>query len=241
MSNYVEKNIQCILTSPPYNLTPRKGGISDSGRYDVYTDWMTEEQYIKWTLNVFKNFNNVLKDDGVVLYNFSYGIENPALPYTLVVALQKYSNFTLIDTIIWEKYSGMPFPANKYRLSRKWEYVYVFVKKGMENNYTNNRNVKTKGKNNQNYYEVVYNYIKAKNNDGQTQKINQATFSTDLCTQLLNIYTREGDIVYDPFIGTGTTAMACLQNKRRCIGTEISLAQVEYANQRLKNELPLDI
>ena len=104
----------------------------------------------------------------------------------------------------------------------------------MENNYTNNRKIKTKGKNGQNYYEVVYNYIKARNNDGSTKHINQATFSTDLCAQLLNIYTSVNDLIYDPFIGTGTTAIACFQTQRHCIGTEISTKQVQYALDRLE-------
>ena len=41
-----EKSIDVVLTSPPYNMTKRKGGYADTGRYDVYQDWKTEEEYI---------------------------------------------------------------------------------------------------------------------------------------------------------------------------------------------------
>ena len=40
-----KKSIDIVLTSPPYNMTKRKGGVSDSGRYDVYNDWKSEEEY----------------------------------------------------------------------------------------------------------------------------------------------------------------------------------------------------
>ena len=136
-------SIDIILTSPPYNMTKRKGGVSDSGRYDVYTDWKSEDEYIDWTIDLFDKFNNVLKDDGVVLYNFSYSIENPSLPYKLVAAIEEETNFKLVDTIIWKKKCGIPFPANKYRLSRIFEYVFVFTKQGHMNNYTNNRRIKS--------------------------------------------------------------------------------------------------
>ena len=54
--------IDIVLTSPPYNMTKRKGGVSDGGRYDVYNDWKSEEEYCSWTYELFKNFENVMKD-----------------------------------------------------------------------------------------------------------------------------------------------------------------------------------
>ena len=51
-----------ILTSPPYNMTKRKGGDGDSGRYDVYkNDFLSEEDYIKFTINLFNDFNDIVK------------------------------------------------------------------------------------------------------------------------------------------------------------------------------------
>ena len=84
MSNMEDNLVDIVMTSPPYNMTARKGGYSDSGRYDVYEDWMTESEYIDFTIRLFNNFNRVVKENGVVLYNFSYSIENPSLPYKLV-------------------------------------------------------------------------------------------------------------------------------------------------------------
>ena len=102
--------------------------------------------------------------------------------------------------------------------------------------FTANKKIKSISKKGQKYYENVFNFIEAKNNDGSC-KLNKATFSTDLITQLLDIYVAENSIVYDPFSGTGTTANACILHNINYIGSEISQAQVEYANQRLKQTM----
>lgn len=227
--------VDCVLTSPPYNMTKRKGGLSDSGRYDVYKDWKEESDYISWTIDLFNNFDAILKENRIIAYNFSYSIENPSLPYKLVASIESATNFMLIDTIIWEKNNGLPFPANKRRLSRKWEYVFIFARKKEINTYENNRYVVSTSKSTgQSYYNVAYNMIKAKNNDGKTS-FNQATYSTEFCEKILDIYCKNGWLVYDPFIGTGTTAVACEKNMINYIGSEISEKQVEYSYKRIQN------
>jgi DNA modification methylase len=50
----------------------------------------------------------------------------------------------------------------------------------------------------------------------------------------LNVYTKEDDIIYDPFMGTGTTGVACKLIGRNFIGSEISSTQVEYSKDRIK-------
>ena len=225
--------VDAILTSPPYNMTSRKGGYSDTGRYDVYKDWKTEDEYVDWMVNIFNQFDKILNDNRSVLFNFSYSIENPSLPYKLVVELEKRTQFRVIDTIIWKKKSGLPFPANSHRLSRNYEFVFVFTRKDEMNAYENNRKVSSVSqKTGQKYYEVTYNFITAANNDGKC-KLNQATFSSDLCKQLMDIYVKDGWTVYDPFMGSGTTAYACKQRGLNYVGSEISLNQCEYAKERI--------
>lgn len=241
MSSKLKPNsIDIVITSPPYNMTRRKGGVSDTGRYDVYTDWKSEEEYCKWTHDLFNKMKDVLKEKGIILYNFSYSIENPSLPYKLVTGIEANTDFRLVDTIVWKKKCGLPFPANKFRLSRIFEYVFVFADKNHMNDYTNNRRIKSVSeRTGQSYYEVQYNFVEAANNDGKCS-LNQATFSSDLVTKLLEIYCNgeEKRIVYDPFIGTGTTAVACIKydsgnNKVEFIGSEISKDQCDYANERI--------
>ena len=236
MKKMAENNIKVdvILTSPPYNMSKkRKGGFADSGRYDLYKDNLEEEDYLKWTVDLFNKFDLILNKQRSIIYNFSYSIENPSLPYKLVTEIVKNTNFDIVDTIIWKKKCGLPFPANGKRLSRNWEYVFVFVRKDEVNTYENNRRVKSVSeKTNQKYYEAIYNFVDAKNNDGKCP-YNQATYSTELCDKLLDIYTQDNWIVYDPFMGSGTTAVSCKKRKLNYIGSEISSQQVEYANQRI--------
>ena len=80
-------------------------------------------------------------------------------------------------------------------------------------------------KNNQTYYKNKYNFIEAPNNDGPCE-YNKATYSSELVKQLLDLYAYKDDvIVYDPFMGTGTTANACKTSNLKLdfIGSEISL------------------
>lgn len=227
------QKIDIVLTSPPYNMTKRKGGYADTGRYDVYEDWKTEDDYLRWTSDLFNMFGSVLNRNRPVLYNFSYSIENPSLPYKLVSRIESTTPFRLVDTIIWKKKCGLPFPANSKRLSRNWEFVFVFARHDEMDTYENNRRVKSVSeKTGQKYYEAIYNFVDAKNNDGKCP-YNQATYSTELCEKLLDVYCKDGWTVYDPFMGSGTTAVACIRRGLPCIGSEISQKQVEFTNGRI--------
>lgn len=229
--------VDVILTSPPYNMTKRKGGYADTGRYDVYEDWKSEDEYIDWTVSLFNSFENILGKQRSIIYNFSYSIENPSLPYKLITAIVNSTPFDIVDTIVWKKKCGLPFPANGKRLSRNWEFVFVFTRKEEVNTYENNRRVKSVSeKTGQKYYEAIYNFIDAANNDGKCP-LNQATYSTELCDKLLDIYAKDGWTVYDPFMGSGTTAVSCKKRGLKYIGSEISEAQVNYANERLENNV----
>ena len=236
MKRMENESVNLILTSPPYNMTKRKGGYADTGRYDVYNDWKTEEEYIDFTENLFNEFSRIVTMDGVVLYNFGYSIENPALPYKLVANIVENTDWRLVDTICWKKKSGLPFPANKCRLSRTWEFIFVFAKQiSMDDFYIDKGVASVSEKTGQKYYNVFYNFIEARNNDEKTSKLNQATFSSELVTKLLDLYAGKDFVVYDPFMGTGTTAVGCLKSEKHInyIGSEISEEQVKYSQERI--------
>lgn len=234
MSKMSPKSVDIVLTSPPYNMTYRKGGYADKmKRYDEYVDWKTEEEYIDWTVNLFNGFDVVLKENGVVLYNFSYSIENPSLPYILISQIIARTNFIVVDTIIWKKSNSIPHPASYNRLNRIVEFVFVICRKSESKTFTCKKKVVKTSPKGQNYYEVIDNFVVAKNNDGSTT-LNKATYSTELCEKLLTIYGDEGFVVYDPLIGTGTTAVAAKSLNMNYIGSEISKNQVEYCEKRLK-------
>lgn len=226
-------SVDCVMTSPPYNMTKRKGGNADTGKYDVYVDWKDEEEYLSWSADIFNAIDNVLVQNGVVAYNFSYSIENPSLPYKLVAYIENNTDFVLVDTIVWKKKSGLPFPANEKRLSRLWEYVFVFARASEIDTFNIYKGISSVGSNGQKYYNVVYNYIEAKNNNGKTP-FNQATFSTELVDFVLSLYAKAGDTILDPFNGTGTTGVSCVGNKMDYVGIELSEKQCEYSRERIE-------
>lgn len=231
-SNFVD----LIITSPPYNYTPRKGGPADKGKYDVYRDWKTEEDYINWTIDLFNGYDKVVKENRVVLYNFSYSIENPSLPYKIAAKIVENTNWELVDTILWKKNNAMPHPASYNRLNRIYEFVWVFARKKEVKTFKMFKNVTSISEKGQKYYEIIDNYIEAKNNDGPND-LNKATFSTELVSKLIYIYGTEGDLVYDSFMGVGTTALGAIERKCNFIGSEISDKQCDLANMKIKNKL----
>ena len=239
MKNMKNSSIDLILTSPPYNMTSRRGGYGDRGRYDVYEDWKSEREYLDFTIKLFNEYDRILKENRIVIYNFSYSIENPSMPYKLVYEIENKTDWKLVDTIVWKKSCGLPFPANERRLSRNLEFVWIFARKNEIDTFEINKGVKSiSEKTSQKYYNVFYNFIEAKNNDCKTPKLNEATYSTELCLKLLNIYAKDDYVIYDSFMGTGTTLNACKESKLKldCIGSELSSKQCEYARNRIQEK-----
>ena len=67
--------------------------------------------------------------------------------------------------------------------------------------------------------------------------MNKSTYSSDLCVKLLDMYGQAAFKVYDPFMGSGTTAIACEKwgsNEMVCIGSELSEQQVQFSKDRLE-------
>ena len=222
--------IDLIITSPPYNII--RPNSTDRG-YDLYKDGMSNEDYIAWILKIFKGFDDVLKKNGVVLYNMSYGTENTTLMSLVVADIIRESNFTLADIIVWKKKSATPNNVSHNKMTRIVEYIYVFCRKEEVNTFNCNKKILSQRPSGQSCYENVFNFINAKNNDGSTD-INKATFSTELVRKLTKIYANPNSLIYDPFMGTGSTAAACLIDGHNYIGSEISKAQCEYAEKRIK-------
>lgn len=222
--------VDAIITSPPYNII--RPNSTDRG-YDIYKDDKTNDEYIDWTLDIFNGYNSILNTNGIVLYNMSYGTENTILMSLVIADLIRKSDFTLADIIVWKKQMATPNNVSHNKMTRIVEYIYVFCRKDEFYTFNCNKQKLKERETGQAIYENVYNFIKAKNNDASTD-LNKATFSTELVRKLLLLYTKENDLIYDSFMGTGTTAEACIIENRRYLGSELSKAQCEYAKQRLK-------
>ena len=228
--------VDIVLTSPPYNNS--RSNIEDKStpnyddRYDIYTDSKTDSEYCEWTTELFNKFDKVLTDNGVVLYNVSYGNEAPNVLWLMIAEVIHKTPFMVADVITWKKSSALPQNISPNKLTRICEFIFVFCRKTEYLTFTSNKPITSVRETGQKMYGVVYNYISAPNNDGPCS-LNKATYSTELCTKLLNIYAKSDSIVYDPFMGTGTTAVACKQLGHTYVGSELSPNQCEYAHNRL--------
>jgi DNA modification methylase len=229
-----------ILTSPPYNTgrpsNSERSRNNNEGRYDIHIDDMTNDEYRNWCVNLFNSFDNILADNGVILWNVSYGADATVntsgigLMWNVISDIIDKTDFVVADRIVWKKKSALPNNVSPNKLTRITEDIYVFCRKNEYKTFQCNKTVSSIGKNGQTFYNNVFNFIEAKNNDG-TCKLNKATFSSDLCKQLLTLYGHEHDIVYDPFMGTGTTAIACEELNMDCYGSELSTEQVKYSKK----------
>lgn len=236
--------VNVILTSPPYNTgrpnTSEKARQHHEARYDIHMDTMSQDEYIDWTIRLFNEFDKILAKDGVILWNISYGSdgtvnkEGIGLVWLVIADIIRKTNFVTADRIIWKKRSALPNNVSKNKLTRIVEDVFVFCRKDEYKTFQCNKEVSQVSKTGQTFYKNVYNFIEAPNNDG-ANKLNKATYSSELCEKLLTIYANDVNIVYDPFMGTGTTAVACKRLGINCFGSEISKDQVDYAYERLKN------
>jgi DNA modification methylase len=112
--------------------------------------------------------------------------------------------------------------------------IYIFVKKEELHTFKTNKEVSSVNKKTgQKFYKNYTNYIEARNNDGYKCKL-KASYSQNLCDQLIDIYFRKGSLIYDPFSGIGTTQLSCLRNKCLYLGSELDKEHFDIAKERIK-------
>jgi DNA modification methylase len=140
------KFIDLVLTSPPYNTNKKFGklktvlDIKDKEafpylRYDTVLDVMTNDEYMDWTVGVFNAFSKIVKPNGVVLYNMSYGNENTETMLNTVCKVIASTEWSLADIIVWKKSNALPNNVSPNRLTRIVEYVFVFCRGGNKRHF----------------------------------------------------------------------------------------------------------
>lgn len=240
LDNMPGATIDLVMTSPPYNTSRASGDLSKHQiRYEDYLDVMTDEEYEEWICKIFKQFETKLKPNGVVCWNCSYSSEKSWALWNVIAAIQKNTDFVVADCIIWKKRAALPNNTSPNKLTRICEFVYVFCRREEYLSFFMNKGIsQTRSDNGQTIYNNVMNLIDAPNND-ENCPIHKATYSTMLCRKLIDLYCPRGEnaVVYDPFMGTGTTAIAAIREKRSYIGSEISPKYCEWANKRIRVEI----
>lgn len=227
------KSIQMVITSPPYNASIRKDNHKYPGQAESYGDDLTDEQYIAWSLNIFKEFERILKDTGVICYNMSYTTFSPSLPYLVIAEILKHTDFMIADTCVWKKKCAMPLSGHPNRLTRICEFVYIFCKKDYIDKFDANKIVTSLSNTGQKYFKTYWNHLETKNND-EVVDIHKATYSSDFCKYFIDLYSFPDSLVLDPFMGTGTSAIACIDLGRNWIGFDMFKDYIDHADNRIK-------
>ncbi len=232
MKKIDDKSVQLVMTSPPYLASIRDDNHKYPGAKDIIKDNQTVEEYIEWSVDIFKEYERVLADDGVVAYNMSYTTFNPMLPYMVIEEVRKQTGFEIADTCVWKKKNCVPLSGHPNRMTRICEFVYIFVKEDRLNDFKANKEVTSISRTGQRYFKIYNNFIETKNNDGKVDG-HDATFSSDFARYFIDLYSAEGDLVLDNFMGTGTTAIAAIGLDRDFLGIDLIDDYIKVANERI--------
>jgi len=206
----IDNSIDCIITSPPYYNSNHK---YQRGSGFHYTTDVGEPLYV--ITDFFEAIKPKLKNDGIVCLNlgYSYGETGVMRPFDIVNRLREKLGYFINDIIIWHK--NNPIPLNK-RLTNAIEYIFVLSKHPIGKYYT------------EKYTHNVWKFPVDKGG-----RKHSAVFPITLPKLCLEHFTKENDLVLDPFMGSGTTAVACKEMNRNYIGFEINKDYIEVANERI--------
>tara|TARA_R110000803_G_scaffold208790_1_gene277741 strand:+ start:92 stop:820 length:729 start_codon:yes stop_codon:yes gene_type:complete len=218
MSKMEDNFVDMIITSPPYNIGKSRGNTNNPDvNYDTYTDDLDIEDYFEQTkiwidecLRVSKNY---------VFWNVG---EYAGCKGIAGYIMSKYKD-NLKDTFIWIK--NNPNPTGRGVVCNGYEYIFCLCsipdavgRKYEYNNFGDN---------------MIKNYIIKPVNNGKDNSGHGYAFGDWLPKYFINYFSKKGDLIYDPFMGSGTTAKAAHLLDRNWIGSEISEKYVDIANKRL--------
>ena len=218
-----DKFIDMVITSPPYN----QGLTTQDKTKNLYTDSLPEDEYIAFIKNIFLEIYRVLKDKGSFFYNFksnvSENILSPAFKHLMTV---NYERFKIAGEIIWN-YAGN-FDSTRTRFPVDYEMIYHLVK-GKDFNFYDQKEKLTS------VWDMRH-VMFGTEEKAQTGD-HPCPFPLHLVKKCMIWTTQKKDIVLDPFLGSGTTAVACKELERDYIGIEINPEYCKIAEKRLANTM----
>lgn len=222
-----DSSIDAVITSPPYNMNLRiRNGVycsrqivkELSTKYDGFSDNIPIDEYYNFHKKVIKE---LLRVADIIFYNIQ------------IVTGSKRAFFKLMgdfsdkikDVIVWDKGNAQPAMASRV-LNRQSELILVLENKGAISRQFEKCNFErgTLG-------DIWL--IKRESKRG-SNSYHGATFPEALVYKIITNFTNRGDLIYDPFMGTGTTACVAKQLGRHYIGSEIVEDYVEISKQRLQ-------
>lgn len=240
MKGLPDECIDLVVTSPPYDNLRTYNGYS----FDFE--------------GVAKELFRIVKQGGVIVWIVSDAtIDGSETGTSFRQALYfKEIGFNIHDTMIWQKDTFSAVGALQCRYAPVFEYMFVFTKgklktfhpiKDVQNKYggarlhgtVRNKDGSTKkvvgiGKKKINEYGQRYNVWQMPGVKRNTLG-HPAPFPVQLAKDHIVSWSNEGDVVLDPFMGSGTTAIACRETDRHYIGFEISEEYCRISQDRIDN------
>ena len=219
---YIEKeSIKVVVTSPPYNLKNSTGNGMKDGRggkwanaalidgYDLHQDMMPHDQYVNWQRDCIKAMMRVLREDGAIFYNHKWRVQNGLLQDRQDIV----QGFPVRQIIIWQRSGGINFNPGYFLPT--YEVIYLIAKP------------KFKLAPKMNSYGDVWRISQEMNNP------HPAPFPIELAVRCVE---SSGDgLVLDPFMGSGTTAIAAESLNRQWIGIDNSSQYCDLAKDRISD------
>ncbi|EAW36848.1 site-specific DNA-methyltransferase [Lyngbya sp. PCC 8106] len=239
MNQLPEGYFSLTVTSPPYNIGKE------------YESVLSVEDYIAWMVEWIAQVYRCTSRDGAFWLNLGYlSLPHQAKAIPIPYLIWDKVPFYLIQEIVWNYSAGV---AGKLFFSPRNEKFLWYVKDA--NHYIFNLddvrdpNVKyphqkkngklkcnTKGKNPTDVWQIPK-VTSGKNRSSKERTSHPAQFPIQLVSRIILASSNLGDIVFDPFLGSGSTAEAAIRNGRKIIGFEINDLYIDMAIKRIKTFL----
>jgi len=229
LKKFNNDSVDYSFTSPPYNLENSIRPKSENNKsrtkkvYKGYADDLRKEEYDKFLRCIINELIRVTKNQ--VFFNIQYLSKTKSTIFKILGDYEKY----IKDVLIWHKKVANP-AIGKNVLTHNYEFIMVFDK------INNNRGYKIefdrKGTATTCFTEHTNSFV---NKERFACEGNFAVMSIQVARRIIKIFTKEGDLILDPFMGSGTTAIACKESNRNFIGIEKDSKTFSIAKKRIKD------
>jgi modification methylase len=230
MSELPDNSIHLMVTSPPYNV----------GK--AYDDNLSLKEYRELLKRVFKETYRVLVPGGRACVNIANLGRKPYIPlHSYIIEDMSSIGFLMRGEILWDKGSsassstawGTYLQANNPVLRDVHEYILVFCKDTFTR-YNPYRRESTIRK--EEFLEFTKSVWKF-SAERATKVGHPAPFPVELPYRLIQMYTFKGEVVLDPFAGSGSTCIAALKTNRKYVAYDIDKKYCRLAEERIKKVL----
>lgn len=227
MVDLPNNSIHLMITSPPYNVSK------------VYDEDLSLIDYLTLLRNSFQETYRVLVNGGRACINVANLGRKPYIPLSDYISKMMIDiGFNMRGEIIWNKAAsaspstawGSWLSASNPVLRDIHEYILIFSKGDYSRAGSKKQKENTISKENfMDWTKSVWTM-----NAESAKKIGHpAPFPVELPHRLIELYSFTDDIILDPFMGSGTTAIAAIKNSRHYIGYDVSKEYIDLANRRI--------